>query len=350
METKHMRYFLAIVDAGTFSAAAERLGIAQPALSQAMARMESALGAHLFTRSRRGAALTPAGQSLVETVRASLARIDAAAQQARQIASGNAGKLSVGFVATAVYHILPLALRAFAVEHPDVEIKLFELSNGEQARALERGEIDIAMLFTPVDVAGRMHQRLLLQDRLIAAVPDDFPVGDDGMVSLLDVARRGLVFAPYDRVPLLRAQISSAMRELGEEGRIVQEAHRIMTVLAFVSAARGASLLPGATAAITFPGVRFCDVRERELLPAIELSAVWRMTGKRSLVDVFAECLPAASFTERHAAPRARAGASAKDARPDDASLLASTQAGAASRASRSPVNCQRASGGKKLR
>jgi DNA-binding transcriptional LysR family regulator len=305
MDTKHMRYFLAIVDAGTFSAAADRLGIAQPALSQAMARMESALGAHLFTRSRRGAALTPAGQSLVETVRASLARIDAAAQQARQIASGNAGKLAIGFVATAVYHILPNALRAFAARHPNVEIKLFELSNGEQARALERGEIDLAMLFTPVDVAGRMHQRLLLRDRMIAAVPDDFPVAADGIVSLLEVARRGLVFAPYDRVPLLRAQISSAMHKLGEEGRVVQEAHRIMTVLALVAAGHGASLLPGVTASLAFPGVRYYEVRERELLPMIELSAVWRMNPRRSLVDVFADCLPAetreapASVTKR---------------------------------------------------
>ncbi|MFO1398340.1 MAG: LysR substrate-binding domain-containing protein [Burkholderiales bacterium] len=308
METKHMRYFLAIVDAGTFSAAAERLGIAQPALSQAMARMENALGAHLFTRSRRGATLTPAGQSLVESVRTSLARIDEAAAQARRIASGNAGKLAIGFVATAVYHVLPEALRAFGALHPDVEIRLFELSNGEQARALERGEIDVAMLFTPVDVAGRMHQRLLLQDRLIAAVPEDFPVGRDGTVSLADVARRGLVFAPYDRVPLLRAQISSALRELGEEGRIVQEAHRIMTVLASVASGRGASLLPGATAALGFPGVRFCEVRERELLPTIELSAMWRITGRRSLVDDFAECLPTAAVMERPPARRAGGG------------------------------------------
>lgn len=302
-----MRYFLAIVDAGTFSAAAGRLGIAQPALSQAMARMETALGAHLFTRSRRGASLTPAGQSLVESVRTSLASIDAAAAQARRIASGNAGRLAIGFVATAVYHVLPDALRAFGAQHPDVEIRLFELSNGEQARALERGEIDVAMLFTPVDVAGRMHQRLLLRDRLIAAVPDDFPVADDGVVSLADVARRGLVFAPYDRVPLLRAQISSALRELGLEGRIVQEAHRIMTVLGAVAGGRGASLLPGATAALGFPGVRFCEVRERALLPTVELSAVWRATGRRSLVDDFAECLPA--FTPPVATPGVRRSA-----------------------------------------
>lgn len=287
-----MRYFLAIVDAGTFSAAAHRLGIAQPALSQAIARMEAALGVPVFARSRRGAALTPAGRSLVESIRQTLAQIDAAEEQARQIASGNAGKLAIGFVATAIYHILPVALRIFGDRHPDVEIQLFELSNGEQARALERGEIDVAMLFTPVDIAGRLQQRLLLQDRLVAAVPQDFPVAADGSVSLLDVARRGLVFAPFDRVPLLRAQISSAMRALGEEGRIVQEAHRIMTVLGAVASGRGASLLPGETAALGFPGVRFCAVRERELLPTIELSAVWRISPQRSLATEFMRCLP----------------------------------------------------------
>jgi hypothetical protein len=83
------------------------------------------------------------------------------------------------------------------------------------------------MRFTPVDAAGGMCHRLLLQHRVPAAVSNEFAVAPDRIISRLDVARRGPVFAPQDRAPLLRAQISSAMHKLGEEGCVVQEANRI---------------------------------------------------------------------------------------------------------------------------
>ncbi|MBN3800895.1 LysR family transcriptional regulator, partial [Burkholderia sp. Ac-20392] len=79
MEIRHVRYFLAIVDTGSFTRAASELGIAQPALSQALNRMEKELGVRLFDRSRRGATLTAAGLAMVDDLRLSLARLDAAA-------------------------------------------------------------------------------------------------------------------------------------------------------------------------------------------------------------------------------------------------------------------------------
>ncbi|OXC90154.1 LysR family transcriptional regulator, partial [Achromobacter sp. KAs 3-5] len=77
METRHLRYFLAVVDHGSVSRASDWLGIAQPALSQALTRMEKDLGVKLFERSRQGTTPTPAAQAILEDVRASVARIDA---------------------------------------------------------------------------------------------------------------------------------------------------------------------------------------------------------------------------------------------------------------------------------
>ena len=82
METRHLRYFLAVVDHGSVSRASDWLGIAQPALSQALTRMEKDLGVRLFERSRQGTTPTPAAQAILEDVRASVARIDAAARRA----------------------------------------------------------------------------------------------------------------------------------------------------------------------------------------------------------------------------------------------------------------------------
>ena len=129
METRHLRYFLAVVDHGSVSRASEWLGIAQPALSQALSRMEKDLGVRLFERSRLGAAPTPAALAILEDVRISVARIDAAAHRAREIGRGSAGQLTVGLVSSALFDTLPRALREMRRQAPGVRVILREMSN-----------------------------------------------------------------------------------------------------------------------------------------------------------------------------------------------------------------------------
>jgi len=294
METRQLRHFLAVADCGSLTGAADRLGIAQPALTQSIKRLERHLGVPLFQRSRRGATLTTAGAAILDDVRSSLARIDAAEAHAREIGSGRAGTLRIAFVASVSYEILPRALLAHRAVAPNVEYVLREMTNGEQLAALEKGEIDIGLLYTPVAINGRMRQRLLTRHRVIAVVHDRVRVGADGKVSLRDLAREGLVFFSQDQVPHLRAEILSAMQKTGEEARVVQEASRTLTVLACVAARLGISMLSTLTRAISFPGVRFCEVREQNALPTLEVSAIWPARSRPTLADQFAEVLSAA--------------------------------------------------------
>jgi DNA-binding transcriptional LysR family regulator len=288
MQIHQLRHFLAVVECGSLTRAAEQLGIAQPALSQSIKRLESDLGVALLQRSRRGAVPTSAGLAILDDVRASLARLEAAELHARQIAQGRAGTLRIAFVASVSYEILPRALLAHRTASPNVQYILREMTNGEQVAALEKGDIDIALLYTPAAVNGRMRQRLLTRHRVLAVVHDGVPVGADGKVSLRDLAREGLVFFSQDQVPHLRAEILSAMQRMGEEARVVQEASRTLTVLACVSARLGISLLSTLTRAIEFPGVRFCEVRERNVLPMLEVSAMWPARSRPTLADEFA--------------------------------------------------------------
>ena len=292
METRHLRYFIAVANSGSLTRAAEVLGIAQPALSQALARMEATLGVKLFHRSRRGAELTPAGLAILEDVQLSVTRIDSAEEHARLIQQGVAGRLTIAFVATAAIHLLPQALFEHRQKIPNVRFVLREMSNIEQVRALENGEVDLGILYTPVEINGRMRQRVIARDRMVAVVPHDFPLDDDGMVSLRDMARAGLVFFGKDETPTLRAEILNVMRELGEPAQIVQEASRTMTVLACVAAHCGVSLLSSTTSHVSFPGVRYVEIRESHLLPILELGTVWPARSRASLADGFARLLP----------------------------------------------------------
>lgn len=291
MDTRQMRCIVAIAEAGSLTKAAERLGLAQPALTQTLNRLEQELGIRIFTRSRRGATLTDAGLAILDDLRASLAYGDAAAERARAMGAGRAGRLTVGFVTHAVYEVLPNALRRLRAAHPQLDVVLREMSNAEQVAALEGGRIDIALLHPPVTVTARVHELRLGEEPMVAALPAAWPMAEDGCVSLADIARHGLVWFPEEQIPALRAQLLGALRRAGHETRVVQDANRTLTVLACVAAGLGCSLLPRSVRALQHEGVRYAEVRDGAPLPAFELSALWLARSRPTFADAFAAML-----------------------------------------------------------
>lgn len=291
MDTRQMRCVVAIAEAGSLTKAAERLGLAQPALTQTLNRLEKELGTRLFTRSRRGATLTDAGLAVIDDLRASLAYGDTATERARAMGAGRAGRLTIGFVTHAVYEVLPNALRRLRAEHPQLDVVLREMSNAEQVGALEGGRIDIALLHPPVSVTARVHELRLGEEPMVAALPADWPLDDGGCVSLADIARHGLVWFPEQQIPALRAQLLGALRRAGHETRVVQDANRTLTVLACVAAGLGWSLLPRSVRALQHEGVRYAEVRDGSGLPAFELSALWLARSRPTFADTFAAML-----------------------------------------------------------
>lgn len=287
METRHLRHFLAVIDHGSVSRAANSLGIAQPALSQSLGRMEKELGVRLFDRSRSGTVPTAAARAILDDVRVSVARIDAAKRRARDTAAGSAGQLTVGLVTSALVEMLPRALRALREVAPGVQVVLREMSNAEQAEALSSGDIDIGLMHTPVSLTGRMRERLLLRERLVAAVPDEFPVGPDGSVTLAQIAEAGLVLYPESQLPVFYAGILDAMRKAGLAPVVTQEANRTLTVLSCVAGRCGVALLPSWIQAMDFKGVRFCAVADGASLPSFDLSAIWPARSVSTLADLF---------------------------------------------------------------
>lgn len=291
LDTRLMRYLLAVADAGSLTHAAEALGVAQPALSQALKRLEEELGVRLFERSRRGAVMTDAGRAIIDDVRASLALAESATRRARDIAGGRAGRLHIGFVTHAVYDALPSALRLLKADFPGVEIVLSEMSNADQLDALEQGEIDLALLHTPMPLTGRVRMKLVRRERFLAVVPVGYPLGADGRIALADVAALGLVWFPEKQLPAARAGIVQALQRAGLEPRFVQEANRSLTVLSCVAAGLGASLLPQSAAVLAHRGVQFVELRDGDSLPHFELGVLWLAASRPTLAEQLAERL-----------------------------------------------------------
>ena len=290
-DTRTMRYLLAVAELGSMTAAAAQLGVAQPALSQALRRLESQLGVRLFERSRRGAELSCAGRAVIDDVRASLALAASAEQHARAIADGKSGQLHIGFVTHAVYEALPAALKLLQAEFVGTRVVLSEMGNADLMQALAEGRIDLAMLHTPVALQGRVRQKLVRRDPLVAVLPAGEPLGVDGRAWLADVARLGLVWLPQAQLPALRAGIASAFSRAGLELRVVQEANRSLTVLSCVAAGIGASLLPQSAAVLQHRGVQFVPLADGERLPHFELSVLWQASGRPTIASQLADRL-----------------------------------------------------------
>ena len=286
-----MRCVVAIAEAGSLTRAAETMGLAQPALTQTLNRLEQELGVKLFERTRRGALLTEAGLAIVDDLRASLAHGDTAAERARAMGAGRAGRLTVGFVTHAVYEVLPRALRRVRAEHPQLDVLLREMSNAEQVDALEGGRIDIALLHPPVAVQARVHERRLGEEAMVVALPVAYALAADGCVSIAEIAAHGLVWFPAQQMAGLRTQMLGAFRNAGHDARVVQDANRTLTVLACVAAGLGWSLLPSSVQALRHEGVRYARVRDGAALPSFELSAMWLMRSRPTFADAFAAML-----------------------------------------------------------
>jgi len=145
MELRHLRYFTAVVQWQGYREASRRLHVAQPAISQAVADLESELGVKLFLRKKRRVSLTPEGDVFHSEALLTLAQAERAAESARRAARGEVGSLRLGFLGAASYAFLPELVRQYRAQRPGVKITLRELTPTQQAQAFAKGEIDVGV-------------------------------------------------------------------------------------------------------------------------------------------------------------------------------------------------------------
>ena len=186
VELRHLRAFLAVVDCGSFTAAARRLGVAQSAVSQLVRVLEVDLGTPLLTRTTRSNALTPAGAQLVDHLRPAVVAVDAALARVRAAAAGP-GLLRVGFTAGGVGPLLTEVLHAYSAAHPDVSVRLTRMEWTHDLAVLRSGEVDVVLARPPVDTRG-VRARTLFSDRRVVGLPTWHRLAQQQEVTLADLS------------------------------------------------------------------------------------------------------------------------------------------------------------------
>ncbi|WP_328557715.1 MULTISPECIES: LysR family transcriptional regulator [unclassified Streptomyces] len=205
LETRELRYFMAVAEELHFGRAAERLGMAQPPLSRAIQQLERRLGVSLLERNRRGVSLTDAGEVLLHEGRAALDATAAAARRTRRAGGADSqgrprNRLVLAVKAAGTHELLRKLLDAYAAEPDAAEIEVLPCGLCEQEGLLRDGRADVALMHTPFNSLTGFDSEELLAEGQIAVVPAGHPLATRRTLSLADVSDiPGLPLARWPR-------------------------------------------------------------------------------------------------------------------------------------------------------
>lgn len=280
IELRQLRHFLAVADTLHFGRAADSLGMTQPPLSQSIMALEKTLGTALFVRSKRNVSLTAFGRQWLAYVRPAVQDIAALPDIAERLRTGKAGRLSLAFVSTADYNILPVLVERYSASFPEVELELVEATSDIQVDALLDGRINAGIVISNrAALPTALDYRPLVKEPLVAAVPESWV--EDGHLALTDGALSGddwmtrpLIIFPSRVSPDFHSLVLGYYRTRGHQPVVRQEAIQMQTIISLVSAGLGMALVPESLKHLARTGVRYLSIADDA--PELETGLAWR--------------------------------------------------------------------------
>ena len=267
VELRHLRYFIAVAESGSFRLASERINITQPAITRQIHDLESILGATLFKRTARGVDLTPAGEVYLREARKAIAAVQAASTAVKRFANGESGRLRLGVNDNASWDgPVPDALRSLQRDNPDLAIQVSSLNTPQQYEALVAGTLDGGFVYTFGDTPAGIRTIVLAQHEVVLAVPNDWALAERRSVSPGDLHDVPIVLFPRHVYPAYYDTLIAACRDSGLTLRVTQEEQTESAILSLVSAGIGAALVNSANRSrapvrVTFVPVKPFSVR-----------------------------------------------------------------------------------------
>ena len=278
MDLRHLRYFIAIAEEGSFTRAAARLGIQQPPLSQQLRALESELAVTLFRRHARGVELTAAGQAFLDDARALMAAAGAAAKRATRVAAGLTGSLTLGLATSAASHPLaPHAIREFRRRRPAVALTFIDGNAAALTEAVQERRVHVALVRAPVARPAGLRQESLLEEPLLVAIASGHPLMKRGRssIALADLRDESFILVRRPGAPGMYGDLLAACRRAGFDPRIAAEVGNMFVNTMLVAAGVGVSVVPASMAQSFANEVAYVPIRGAPELVA-PVTLVWR--------------------------------------------------------------------------
>ena len=286
VELRQLRYFVAVAEELHFHRAAERLHIAQPALSRTIRALETDLGCALLSRTTRRVSLTDAGRVFLDEARTALHQVDNAAALARDAAGGKVGHLSVAYMDFAINGPLPRILSEFRRDHPGIVVDLHHLWTEKQRYALVAGEIDMGFMIGPFDAPG-IASTVVARERLVAVLPEQHPLARRKSVSLPDLAGEPFVLGSMETWGPFRQVVGELCLAAGFVPNVVQEAHNSDGIFGLVAAGMGVTLYVETARHLSLRGSVSRPLADTDA--TVETVAAWQAREPSAAVRLFAK-------------------------------------------------------------
>lgn len=243
MDTRHMRYFVALAETLHFGHAAARMNMSQPPFSRQISAIEKTLGVRLFERNSRNVVLTPAGQHFLADCRAVLDQFDAACRDVQLVAGGMKGELKLGFMMHAAHSVIPALVRLYSEARPDVRLILEERIPTDIEEMLAEGKLDAAVTFGG-GPAPHLRTLLLARDRLCLIAPQGHRLAGAETIGPQSLAGERLIAAPATVAPTLRTAIGLYCASGGVIPHYAFEPRLQHTIIRLVQEGLGVALIP----------------------------------------------------------------------------------------------------------
>jgi LysR family transcriptional regulator, benzoate and cis,cis-muconate-responsive activator of ben and cat genes len=243
MELRHLRYFAAVGEALSFTQAAARLRVAQPALSHQVQDLEDEIGVDLLRRGPRGVTLTAEGRLFLEQVRELLKRTDESIEKVRSLANGGYSELRVGYAPTLAVEILPPGIEAFRKSMPRAKLRLHDLSSDELVTGLRNGTLELAIMAqTNADHTTRIESEVLRTYPLCVALAATHPFARLKSVPLRKIAAEPLIGMHRNDYPEYYPALERLFASTGAKPRLAVECDSSSSLLIEVEAGHGIAL------------------------------------------------------------------------------------------------------------
>ncbi|MGW7518131.1 LysR substrate-binding domain-containing protein [Streptomyces sp. NPDC054796] len=267
--------FVAVAEELHFGRAAERLQMTQPPLSRQIQLLENDLRVQLLDRTNRSVRLTHAGRAFLNEARRILRQAQHATLAVRQVSTGEAGSIAIGFTAASAYSMLDTLLDTARTAMPGVEIVLREMVTRDQLEALTEHSLDLGLVRPPV-TGSDLHSRPALRERLLAALPAGHALASrEGPLSIADFDGQDLLMYSPIEARYFHELLISVFRAARVAPVFTQYLSQVHSILALVNGGWGVALVPEAAARLRYEGVVFRQVELVDPEP-VELALAWR--------------------------------------------------------------------------
>jgi DNA-binding transcriptional LysR family regulator len=289
MEIRQLRYFLAVAEECHFGRAAARLHLAQPALSQGIKQLEAELGVTLFDRTTRRVALTEAGRQLADHARTLVAGEERARSHMHELAAGHAGRVSVGFIGTATYDVLPRIARTVRERLPGVTMDLHgEVLAPQLVEGLLHDTYDLVVV-REASPDEHLHVTPLRSEPLVAVLPSYHPLASRRRVALRELADEPFVIHPSRARSSMYDRVLAACERAGFRPSPLVEVSETATLVVFVAAGHGVAVVPRSVRSLSLEGVTYVPLTDTETVGLLLARRTDRVSPATSRVAALIE-------------------------------------------------------------